>query len=245
MVGTKIRGFLALGLLASFGALLIPACKIRIGPGDDDSDPWTSSGDESEGGGGIDPGGAAGSEPTQPENETDTELLARVDPEELAFATAKATVATCALNGTLDALPLDPASLDEATLLALMEQYMPAAVEQTDLWLESVSSSSFPPAPIPKYECEGDYGCQLNPKCKYGFDPGVNHQCVIVDCGPSRCSWCPSWVLEILNHLVYKNWCAYVCVQTGTTNAPTVAVAAGGVSSFGGYFVGPICAHLW
>lgn len=228
------------------GYVTLPGCTLTIGPGDGhDSDPWASSGGESKGGRGVVSGGAADGDPTLSEEETAAELLARVDPEELAFASAKATVATCALSGMIDALPLEPTSLDEATLIALMEQYMPEAVAQTDLWLASVDSSVFPPIPIEKAECEEEYGCQHHPRCKYGFDPGVSHRCVIVDCGPSRCSWCPSWVLEILDHLVYKAWCAYVCIQTGISPAPTVAVAAGGISSFGGYYVGPICAPLW
>lgn len=240
-----LRRCLAMGLLTWSGAFLVPACTIRIGPGGDDVDPWTSSGDGNDGGNEIGTEDTAGDEPTELDEESAAELFSRVEPEELALASAKATVATCALSGTLETLPLDPASLDEATLIALMEQYMPVAVEQTDLWLASVDASAFPPMPIPKYECEGDYGCQRTSKCTYGFNPGVSHRCHVVDCGPSRCSWCPSWVLEVLDHLALKAWCAYVCVQTGVSPAPTVAVAAGGISSFSGNFVGPICVPLW
>jgi hypothetical protein len=240
----KIRKALVVVLMALFSALAVPACTLRIGPGGDDFDRSSSSNDESEGGSGAGRGGATDHEPTAPEEETDAELFSRVDPAELAFASAKATVTTSALNGILDALPLDPESLDEATLLALMEQYMPQAAEQTDLWLASVDASAFPPAPIPKYSCEEDHGCQIDPKCTWGFDPGVRHRCVLVDCGASRCSWCPSWVANILAHLALKSWCAYVCVQTGVSPAPTVAVGAGGISSLGRYFVGPICTSL-
>jgi hypothetical protein len=179
--------------------------------------------------------------PLAPEEEEAAELLAQVEPQELAFTSAKATVATCALSGTIDALPLDPAGLDDATVISLLEQYAPGAAEQADLWLASVDPTAFPPPPIAKNECLDDYGCEYYPKCKYGFQPLVNHRCVVIDCGPSKCSWCPSWVPDLLKHLAIKAWCSYVCIQTGVSPAPTVAVGAGGISALGGHFIGPIC----
>jgi hypothetical protein len=164
-----------------------------------------------------------------------------VDPDELAFAAAKATVTTCALHGTIDALPLDPAGLDDAMIIALMEQYMPAAAEQANLWLASIDPSAIEAGVISKDSCIEQYGCEWHPKCQYGFDPGVSHRCIVNDCGASKCGWCPSWVGELLKHLAIKAWCSYVCIQTGVSPAPTVAVGAGGISSLGGYFVGPIC----
>src|SRR5512132_2540826 len=125
-----------------FGFLMTPACVIKIGPG--------SNG----GTGGIasrDPDPTPIDPPTA--DETDAELFAAVDPQALAFASTKATVTTSALHGMIDALPLDPASLDDATVLALMEQYAPAAAEQTDLWLASTDPSMLSAGVIAKDSC--------------------------------------------------------------------------------------------
>jgi hypothetical protein len=183
-----------------------------------------------------DPGaGVAGGPPT-----SDEEILASVDPQALRFASAKATVASCALYGTIDASFTEPANLDDATVVALMEQYMPSVTDQTNQWLAGADPSTIQAGVIPKTECIED-GCEWQPKCKYGFDPGVSHRCIITDCGASKCSWCPSWVPELLKNLSVKSWCAYVCVQTGIPSPPVVAIGVGGISSFGGNFVGPIC----
>jgi hypothetical protein len=200
---------------------------------------WPGS---NEGAGGI-TSGEPDPRPIEPprNDETDAELLAAVAPQALAFASTKATVASCALHGTIDALPVDPASLDDATVIALMEQHMPAAAEQADLWLASVDPSMFSTGAIAKDSCIEEPGCEWHPKCKYGFDPGVSHRCIITDCGSSKCSWCPSWVPDLLKHLTVKAWCSYVCIQTGISTPPVVAVGVGGISSFGGNFVGPIC----
>ncbi len=217
-------------MVGFFGLSMTPACVIKIGP------------DSNGGAGGIasgDPDPAPLDPPTN--DETDAELLAAVDPQALAFASTKAIVTTSALHGTIDALPLDPASLDDATMLALMEQYAPAAAEQTDLWLVNTDPSRLSTGVIAKDSCIEDPGCEWHPKCKFGFDPGVSHRCIIVDCGSAKCKSCPSWVAEILTHLAAKAWCSYVCIQTGISPPPIIAIGAAGISSLGGHFIGPIC----
>ncbi|MEO5726787.1 MAG: hypothetical protein ABI134_30675 [Byssovorax sp.] len=213
-----------------FSFLMTPACVVKIGPG-------------SNGGAGGMTSGEPDPTPIDPpaNDETDADLLAAVDPQALAFASTKATVTTSALHGTIDALPLDPASLDDATVIALMEQYAPSAAEQTDLWLASTDPSTFSAGVITKDSCIEDPGCEWHPKCKYGFDPGVSHRCIVVDCGFSKCKSCPSWVSEVLKHLAVKAWCSYVCIQTGISPPPVVAVGVAGISSLGGNFVGPVC----
>lgn len=230
-------------LLGSIFALFGSSCVIRIGTGDGEPEPWISSGDGGAGtsgsGAGMGATGTGGS--TSSGGESDQALLDQVEPQELAFASAKATVSTCALAGTIDALPLDPAGIDDTTLLALMEQYAPAAADQTDLWLQSVDPLASAPPPIFKPECIDPGGCAWQPKCEYGYNPGVGHRCIVNDCGPAKCSWCPSWVPELLKGLAFKSWCSYVCVRTGVSSPPVVAVGAGAISLFGGHFVGPVC----
>jgi hypothetical protein len=182
-----------------------------------------------------------GSSTTGGPSPSDEELLTSVDPQALKFASAKATVASCGLYGTIDASQVEPANLDDATVIALMEQYMPSVADQTNQWLASADPSTIQAGVIPKNECIEEHGCEWQPQCKYGFDPGVSHRCIITDCGAKKCSWCPSWVPELLKNLSVKSWCAYVCVQTGISPPPVVAIGVGGISSFGGNFVGPIC----
>jgi len=222
----------AVVVAASISFLMIPGCVITIGPG---------GGDEGAGGKTSQTDPNQTPPPPGTDDRTDDELLAAVNQQALSFASAKATVATCALHGAIDTLPLDPASLDDATVLGLMEQYMPTASEQTDLWLASIDPSTIQAGVISKDSCLEQYGCEWHPQCQYGFDPGISHLCIITDCGAARCSWCPSWVPDLLKHLAIKAWCSYVCVQTGITSPPVVALGAGGISSLGGHFVGPVC----
>lgn len=152
---------------------------------------------------------------------------------------------TCALSGAVDAgiqaQGLDPAALDEEELLALIEQYLPGAVEQASSWLDGVDPSMLAYTVNPKPECV-DQGCEYSKKCQPPFHiPEVNHRCFIDDCGPARCRTCPDWINNILQNIAHKTWCSYVCVQTATTPPKVVAVGAGFVSKFFGLFGGPFC----
>jgi hypothetical protein len=135
---------------------------------------------------------------------------------------------------------LDPATLDEATLLGLLGQYGPVAAEQAEAWfLESIDPTTLSAVSGPKFECKGRYGCEYWTQCRANYIPSVTHSCYVDDCGPARCRTCPEFANELLRNLAIKSWCSYVCMEDGTSNV--VAVGAGAISAFRDTFVGALC----
>lgn len=112
-------------------------------------------------------------------------------------------------------------------------------VHPEDIWQACFDESTDELAISPKFEC-GDQGCATSARCVMGA-PTVPHMCYVDACGDAGCRGCPSWVGELLKHIVFKKWCSYVCVQSATSPLKVVAVGAGAVSSFKGVFVGPFC----
>jgi hypothetical protein len=239
-----------MGMVAIVYAM-VPGCVIRVGSGATDEDgtapagtPGSGTPDESEEE--TDDESAEG-----PDDETKTpeelaeEAFARGDPEEFALASAKATFTTYALAKMIESLGLDSATLDEAELGELMVQYMPAAAAEAERWLSMIDPSTLLLDLMPRYECTDKFGCTYATRCKYavpGYSlPSVRHLCFVTDCGDARCSTCPTWIGEILSHLVIRSWCAYVCVEEGVYKGKPVAIGAGGISPLQGAFIGPIC----
>lgn len=231
-----VRQFINAGTIVVtmlFFALTILGCLTRIGHETNDG-----------GAGGTATQIASDTTPPPPATgaRKECEVATSVAPEALTLLSDNATLSTCALDDAMDALPIDPASLDDAMVIALLRQYMPTPAEQSDLWLTSIDPSTIQGGGvISKDSCIEQYGCPWKTKCKYGFDPGVGHSCTVTDCGLSKCNSCPGWILELLKRLAIKSWCAYVCVKTGVTSPPVVAVGAGGISSLGGHFIGTFC----
>jgi len=226
------------------GFLIAPGCTLRIiegGGGSDSAQDTGSHGGHAGAGGAMgQSGGGMGGSPEADEVKMGEEAYSQLDPTELRKASAKAGTTTCALAGAIEGLGLDPASLDEAALTSLMEEYLPAAEQQAQQWLSGEDPTMLAYTLKPKFEC-GEQGCAYTAKCKYGYMPEVNHLCFIDDCGPAKCRTCPDWVNDLLQNLAIKTWCSYVCVQTGTSPPKVVAVGAGGVSKLFDVFVGPIC----
>lgn len=168
-----------------------------------------------------------------------------MDSQELALASAKASLTTYAMFGTIESLGLDPATLDEATLAELMQQYMPQAVEQADRWLATLDPSTLPLDTKPKLECTEQFGCPYITQCKKAIPtyqlPSVKHMCMVTDCGDARCRDCPDWFTDILSHLVYRSWCAYVCEEANVYMPKVVAIGAGFIPAIGTQFQGPWC----
>ncbi|MGK3965824.1 hypothetical protein WMF38_16800 [Sorangium sp. So ce118] len=255
MAKRAAQGVAAVVLVGLAAYAVVPGCVIRVGPGDGDGDgAWPGSGY----GGSAPEGDTGGSEPVDDgtggsapiddgadvspeEQQLGEEVYAQLDPEELAFASALAGNMTCALAGAVEATQIDPATLDEETLRALLEQYAPGALEQARAWLAGVDPSMLAYRVIPKFECEGEYGCEAYPRCQQGYIPAVNHRCIIDDCGKAKCPTCPDFVNELLQNLVIRSWCSYVCVKTATSPPEVVAVGAGAMSALGNKFFGPIC----
>ncbi|WP_437648850.1 hypothetical protein [Sorangium sp. So ce362] len=252
MAKRATQGAAAVVLVGLAGYAVVPGCVIRVGPGDGDGHSSSNGDSAPEGGAGgsssvddgagggspVDDGGAGGS---PEEQQLDEEAYAQLDPEELALASALAGNMTCALAGAVEAAQLDPATIDDETLMALLEQYAPGAREQARAWLSGTDPSTLAYTVMPKYECEGDYGCQIHPRCQQGYIPAVNHRCIIDDCGTAKCRTCPDVVNEILRNVAIRSWCSYVCVQTGTSPPEVVAVGAGAISALRNIFFGPIC----
>ncbi|WP_437624395.1 hypothetical protein [Sorangium sp. So ce1151] len=163
-----------------------------------------------------------------------------MDPQELALASAKAGFAAYYLTGTVESLGLDPATLDEDTLAQLVEQYLPVATAEADRWLATLDPATLPLAVLPRTECLKDFGCAFSAPCAR-FGPPVAHLCYVTDCDDAKCRPCPEIFGELVSHLIYKSWCSYVCVQTGVSPPPVVAVGIGVITYFGGRFAGPWC----
>ncbi|XXT21426.1 hypothetical protein WME94_07670 [Sorangium sp. So ce429] len=235
--GSKLS---AVMLAVMVGYVTVPGCTITIRPGQGDpAEEGTTAGDDRE-----EPGGATTTPevPVEPVGPAEPEEPAfeDMDPQELALASAKAGFAAYYLTGTVESLGLDPATLDEATLAQLVEQYLPVAAAEADRWLATLDPAALPLAVIPRTECLKDFRCPFSLPCKY-FGPPVDHLCYVTDCDNARCRPCPDIFGELLTHLVYKSWCSYTCVQTGTSPPKVVAVGIGAITYFGEEFVGPWC----
>jgi hypothetical protein len=223
---------LACGLAAVVVYSTTPGCVVRFGPSTDED----STGDGTDTG--ATPENPVAPEPT-PEEEA-AAAFAQVDPQQLALAQAKSSLTTAYLVAQAESSGIDPSTLDEAALEQLMQEYLPAAAASADAWLATLDPATIP-AWHAKHECQYDEGCVNRVPCQYNAPP-VQHWCQVTDCGKSRCSICPDWVADLLKSLVLRSWCAYVCVELGKpAQTSVVAIGAGGVSAFKGYFVGPIC----
>lgn len=231
-IRSKLSSVVALGFLAF---VIVPGCVITIGPGTDDG---TNDGTEENPSGGND---STANEPTSSEQQTGEDIYAQLDPQELAIASTRAGLTTCALASTLDSLNLDPSTLDDAAIAELMDQYGPAIEEQAASWFAGIDQSNLVYTKTPKYECVEQHGCKYAAKCKYNYIPPGNYTCWIDDCGASKCRNCPEFVNDLLKSLVIKAWCSYVCTEDGLAPQKVVAVGAGGISGFKNNFVGLFC----
>ncbi|WP_437981243.1 hypothetical protein [Sorangium sp. So ce117] len=52
---------------------------------------------------------------------------------------------------------------------------------------------------------------------------------------------CPDFVNELLQNIMIRAWCSYVCVKTGTSPPEVVAVGAGAISALRNIYFGPVC----
>ncbi|WP_438027906.1 hypothetical protein [Sorangium sp. So ce233] len=253
MAKRATQGLVAVVLVGLAGYAVVPGCVIRVGPGDGDG-AWPGSGDgdstPEDGAGGSGPvdDGTGGSEAVDDgtggspeEQQLGEEIYAQLDPEELAFASALAGNMTCALAGAVESAQIDPAAIDDEALRALLEQYAPGAMELARAWLAGTDPSTLAYRVTPKFECARDYGCEPTLPCLQGYIPAVNHICYIDDCGTAKCPTCPDLVNEILQNVVIRSWCSYVCVKIGTSPPEVVAVGAGAISALRNIFFGPIC----
>lgn len=199
-------------VLTGLGAAMVPGCTIRIGVGGE-GEPFELGGFGGEGGhggagGAVGIGGQGGAGGLTPEEEAE---LANVDPAELSFRAGVAAYAASGTMGLVESQVADPATLDEATLTALIEQYAPGAMDQALAWASTVDPSVIP---VPQGgvlvndACqEPPYLCEHTTSCPY---EGGKALCVISGCGTGQCPWCPFG-----GNLVFKSWCSFGCMKNG------------------------------
>lgn len=223
--------------LTCLAVVTVPACVIRIGPGDGSDSTGTDPGQS-------DPGDPQIPEPAISAKDEAEADFAEIDPQEFALAQAKSSLTTAYLVAQVESSGVDPNALDTTAIEELMQEHLPAASAWADEWIATLD-----PATLPQWhynpECEFDHGCASRIPCKHNAPP-VPHTCHITDCGKSNCSYCPAWITDLLKSLVLTSWCGYVCVELnkpGPNNV--VAIGAGGISAFKGNFVGPICVEPW
>jgi hypothetical protein len=190
-------------LCAVFGALVGPACEIKIGPGTGggpSSDPATTAG----------AGGAGGSSGTwTPEELAADDAIQHADQAQIALLTATAAYAAVDTASLVDAQGVDPSTLDAASASQLVDASAPDGIAAALAWAQSVDPSLFPASYYPKFECiYPPTSCPHTIKC-----PDFSGICVVTDCGSGSCPSCPAF-----SNLIIKSWCAYGCVSTTGDN---------------------------
>ncbi|WP_437578629.1 hypothetical protein [Sorangium sp. So ce887] len=204
-------------LLVAFGALMIPACTIHLRqggeggtdgtePAPDDAQP-TPDGTEpaaddtqpSPAGGGT--GGSAG---FTPEEQEAIEAARKADPVELALTQAKAGYAAYALSGLTESQIVDPETIDEETLLRLIEENAPLAWEMAEQWIASLNPTTLSYGYPVNVACMAPpFLCNSNVACDFA------KICILDDCGDGKCEPCPdTWGL---GNLITSGWCTYTC----------------------------------
>lgn len=194
-----------LGFLVTVGALTVPACEIRIGPGTGADGPIDPAGGTTGAGGS---GGAAGAWTPTPEEQDAIDALQNVDPAVLQRIDAKNAYAAAVTSNLVAAQVSDPSTLDEATLSSLIDAAAPAAILEAEAWAQLADPALFPPTTVySKFECiEPPNNCPAMTKCvDY---PGAN--CIVIDCGRGKCpGYCPKFISD----LVSQGWCSYACMK--------------------------------
>lgn len=180
-------------------AASIPGCVIRIGT-DTDLDGSQGSGT-----------GNQPSPETPPLNDEPTEeelaaMIAEADPQEVAIATAKAEYVSYYTMGLVQSSVGDPSTIDDETLLSLVEQFAPEAWQAANDWFAAIDPTTIQPQGVPfAYECmDSPWNCEGRVSCPFA------KVCILTACGTKGCGPCPD--IFDLNKLAYKSYCAYTCM---------------------------------
>jgi len=216
-MGKRLGGRIGAALLLAYCAVVaVPACVIRIGPGDgsDGSDITGTDPGQTEPGEHHDPE----TEITPEEEAAAVEALANADPMEVEIANYKAQYAAYALAGLVETTAGDPEAVDEAQLQKIIDAHFPQVWDEASLWVSSLDPSLIVPQAkvFPATECYEDpkYGCDYTEKCTLN---GKSTICLITGCGVNGCSKvpCPDLFPE-LSKLFVKSWCTFTCVDGST-----------------------------
>ena len=196
----------AVVLCVVLGALVAPACEIRIQQGETSgqTSPDTTSGAGAGAGAGAGTGGATST--LTPEELAAIDALQKADPIEIARITDTAAFAAVTTSNLVGAQIVDPSTLDAATASQLIDSVAPDAINAALTWAQSADPSIFSALYSPKFECgDAPNNCPYVTKCEE-FPGWV---CSVTDCGQGKCPTCP----EFLQNLLVKGWCAYGCMK--------------------------------
>jgi hypothetical protein len=203
---TSAMKIATLVLCGSLGVVLAPACTIRIGPGtgeDGPSDPVNGTGEPEE------PSDTGGGTLT-PEEQAAFEALQNVDPAEFTMKTAATSYAAAACASLVESQVADPATVDEATVTQLFEEYAPIAFDEALAWMETADPSLIPLL-VPEASCVlPPFSCPATVACSWGGEPVF---CLATQCAEGPCPYCP-W----FSKLVYEYYCVYGCIRPGAGN---------------------------
>jgi hypothetical protein len=204
----------ALLVIGSVGAIMIPACTIRIGKGGETEDSKPTP-DETPTPDGTQPApdetqptptddGAEDSTTFTPEEEAAIDAAYNADPRELALMNAKATYAAYALSGLTETQVVDPTIVDEQTLRQIIDQNTELAWQLAEEWIATLDPTTLSVGYPIKVECmDPPLLCQSSVKCPFA------KRCVLNDCGDGRCRTCPD--IWNLGNLIIGGWCTYTC----------------------------------
>ena len=188
----------AVVLCAVLGALVTPACEIRIRQ------------EETSGQAPPDPTSGAGGtgDPTStltPEELAAIDALQKADPVEIALVTDTAAFAAVTTNNLISAQMADLSTLDATTAAQLIDSVAPDAINAALAWSQSIDPSTLPTGIYPKEECTNPpHDCAYTMRC-----PNVPGICTVTQCGEGSCPMCPGFSENVL----IKGWCAYGCMK--------------------------------
>jgi hypothetical protein len=182
------------------GAVLVPGCVIRIGPGTETDEP-----------GDIDTQDPP-DEADQPDNsnmptQEELDALAQADPQQVALGKAKLAFTAYNTMGLIATNSADPSQLDEEALAELIDYYAPLAWVEAEKWATTIDLTTLDAPPVyyagecaePPYDCEGRVACSFSKVC------------LLTSCGQSNeCGPCPG--IFDLSKIATVKWCGYTCV---------------------------------
>ncbi len=187
----RIQQFAALAVFGVSVPLFGLSCVIRVGPGE--------AGDVSAFANGETAGPGGGSSDATPE-----QILAMLDPDQVAIATATADTAGYIAMSSFAGAVADPALVDEAMFEELIATYAPLAFDEASLWISSLDPATLTHGIEPRFDCHQTHGCPFRTECPFA------KSCIVTGCGNTRCGPCPEKL--DLTKFASNGWCSYTCM---------------------------------
>lgn len=128
----RIQQLAALAIFAVSAPVFAPGCVIRVGPAEEgDESAYTHGGTSGPMGNSSDP--------------TPGQMLALLDPDQLAMAAATADTAGYITMSSFAGAVADSTLVDEATFNNLIATYAPLAFDEASLWISSLDPATLLP----------------------------------------------------------------------------------------------------